>query len=188
MVLVQSILEMVLPALHLPSHVRIGSIKMVLKIIHFTVSFFFFFIFKRIHSSKKIIQGWTTNPSERTIVAFSSVSTIQVRLPAGDDRTSVVNIIGIIRDGLDCITEMNLSSVVVSSDSEEITNFVVSIQSTKTNDPIVQTLSSGNQNLIGQVITSVSLEFNKINNQTIENAVASKNNRFSIYVFSSFVY
>jgi len=83
---------------------------------------------------------------------------------------------------------MNLSSVVVSSDSEEITNFVVSIQSTKTNDPIVQTLSSGNQNLIGQVITSVSLEFNKINNQTIENAVASKNNRFSIYVFSSFVY
>ena len=187
MVLVQSILEMVLPALHLPSHVRIGSIKMVLKIIHFTVSFFFFFIFKRIHS-KKIIQGWTTNPSERTIVAFSSVSTIQVRLPAGGDRTSVVNIIGIIRDGLDCITEMNLSSVVVSSDSEEITNFVVSIQSTKTNDPIVQTLSSGNQNLIGQVITSVSLEFNKINNQTIENAVASKNNRFSIYVFSSFVY
>ncbi len=35
-------------------------------------------------------------------------------------------------------------------------------------------LASGNQNTIGQVISSLSQEFNKINNQTVENAIASK--------------
>jgi len=173
MVPVRFIRSMVPLAPHLPFHVRIGPIKTVLKIIHFTVSLLFF-IFKLNH---KIIQGWTTNPAERTMLAFSSVPTIQVRLPAGNDQTTLLHIVAVIRDRLDCIAERNLSSVAVLSDSEGLANLVATFQNkknTKINNPILQTLSSGNQNLIGQIITSVSLEFNKINNQTIESAISSK--------------
>ncbi len=111
------------------------------------------------------------------MIAFSSVSTIQIRLPAGNDNTSLLNIIIYIRDTLDCVTEFNVSSVVVVSDSEQINNLVVSIQSSSsgiTNNPFIQILASGNQNTVNQVISSLSQDFNKINSQTVENAVASK--------------
>lgn len=112
------------------------------------------------------------------ILGFSSISKIQLRLPAGNDNNnSILNIIVSIRDTLDCITESTILSVTVISNMEEITNLVDDLQNTQnklTNNPLVQILSSGNQNTIGQVITLLSLEFNKINNQTIQNAVASK--------------
>ena len=43
-----------------------------------------------------------------------------------------------------------------------------------TNNPIVQLLASGNQNTVGQVISSLSQEFNKKNTETMTNAVSSK--------------
>ena len=51
------------------------------------------------------------------IVAYSTVSTFQVRLPCGDDSTSLLHLIVHIRDQLDCITEFNLSSITVIPDS-----------------------------------------------------------------------
>ncbi len=111
------------------------------------------------------------------MIAFSSVSTVQLRLPAGNDNQSLVHIIGYIRDTLDCVTEFNISSVVVASDLEEINNLVNNLQKSSnelTNNPLIQLLASGNQNTIGQVISSLSQEFNKINNQSIGNAVSSK--------------
>jgi len=111
------------------------------------------------------------------MVAFSSVASIELRLPAGDDTSSLVHIIGYIRDTLDCVTEFNVSSVVVVTDSEGINNFVDILQTSSsrlTNNPLVQILASGNQNMVGQVISSLSQVFNKINNQTVENAVASE--------------
>ncbi len=113
------------------------------------------------------------------ILAFSSVSTIQLRLPAGTDNQSLIHIVGFIRDTLDCVTEFNLSSVTVVSDFTEITNLVNSLQNSSsriTTNLFVQMLASGNQNTIGQVISSLSQEFNKINNQTVENAIASEKN------------
>jgi hypothetical protein len=106
------------------------------------------------------------------MLAFSSISTIELRLYAGND-----NIVGYIRDTLDCVTEFNISLVSVVSDSKEITNLVNDLQNSSngtTNNPLIQILASGNQNTIGQVISSLSQEFNKINNQSVENAVASK--------------
>jgi hypothetical protein len=42
------------------------------------------------------------------------------------------------------------------------------------NNPIIQLLSSGNQNTVGQIMTSISQEFDKVNNQTTEKAISSK--------------
>lgn len=111
------------------------------------------------------------------MLAFSSLSTVEVRLPAGDDPTSRVHVVGFIRDILYCVAEVNLSSVVVTPDSEQIVDLITVLQNTggnPTTNPIVQVLSSGNQNAIGQVITSASRMLNEINEQAVETAVAGQ--------------
>ena len=104
---------------------------------------------------------WTSNPSKRTIIAYSSISQFQVRLPAGDEQTSELNLMILIRDQLDSITEYNLSSVYVQVDDESIQH------------PMIQLLLTGNQNTVGQVLTSLLQEFNKINEKNIRRAVSN---------------
>jgi len=43
-----------------------------------------------------------------------------------------------------------------------------------TTNPFIQLLASGNQNTVGQVLTSISQQFNKINSESLQNAVSSK--------------
>ncbi|CAF4173255.1 unnamed protein product, partial [Adineta steineri] len=122
------------------------------------------------------IYSWTNNLSEQTIIAYSLISTFQVRLPLGDDQTSLVHLTVYIRDTLDCITKFNLSSVTVISDSIGIMNLINDIQNASnqlTTNPIIQLLASGNQNIVGQVITSLSQQFNNINNENINQAVSN---------------
>jgi hypothetical protein len=110
------------------------------------------------------------------IIAFSSIETLKLRLPSGNDNTSLLYIYAYIRDTLDCVTELNLSSVVVISDLGQMNSLIDSLQNSNnaiTNNPLVQMLASGNQNTVGQVISSLSQEFNKVNSQTIANAVTS---------------
>jgi len=96
--------------------------------------------------------------SSKVMIAFSSVSTIEIRLPSGNDQRLIIQI----RDQLNCLTEYNLSSLVsVRSDFESIDN------------PIVNLLSSGNQNTISQVLISLSREFNKMNTENIQKAVSN---------------
>ncbi|CAF3980133.1 unnamed protein product [Rotaria sp. Silwood2] len=119
---------------------------------------------------------WTKDSSERLIIAFSPVSIFQVRLPAGDDQTSILNIVIYIRDILDCLTEMNMSSVSIVPDSTSITDLINNLQSSSNeieNNPIVQLLASGNQNIVGQIITSISQQFNKMNNESLDNAASN---------------
>ncbi len=103
------------------------------------------------------------------MIAFSAVSDFEVLLPAGDDETSLLNLIIHIRDTLDCITEVNLT-VNVTSDSIDL---IKNLQNS-TDNSMVQLLKGGNQNTVGQVITSSSQQFNKINSETIDTAVLSK--------------
>ena len=110
------------------------------------------------------------------MLAFTPVSLSQLRMPAGDGNTSSLNLIGFVRDTLDCVTEFNMSSIIVVPDSAGIASFVDAVQQSGagiTNNPLVQLLASGNQNTIGQVITSLSQEFNKMNSQHVANAVSS---------------
>jgi hypothetical protein len=111
------------------------------------------------------------------IIAFSLISNFQVRLPAGDDQTSLLNITVDIRDELDCITEYNMSSVTVTPDSTGINDLMNNIQSSSNainSNPIVRLLASGNQNTVGQILTSLSQQFNQMNNQNLDQAISSK--------------
>ncbi len=111
------------------------------------------------------------------IVAFSAVSIFQVRLPAGDDQTALLHLSVQIRDTLDCITEYNMSSIAVLPDLVGITDLISDMQSSSSaisTNPIFQLLASGNQNIVSQVITSLSQQFNKINSESLNTAVLGK--------------
>ena len=70
------------------------------------------------------------------MIAFSPVSDFQVRLPGGN----VLYLIIHIRDTLDCITEYNITSVNVTSDSSSISDLINTFQQSKdslTKNPVV---------------------------------------------------
>jgi hypothetical protein len=127
-----------------------------------------------------IILVWTTDRSNLLMIGFSSMSNFDVQLPAGDDNTSMVNLIVHIRDTFECVAEYNMSSVSVIPDIAGINNLINNLQvstSAVNNNPIVQLLAGENQNTVGQIITSLSQVFNKMNTQNLENAVSS--NKYS---------
>ncbi len=124
-----------------------------------------------------IILGYATDRSEEIIIAFSSISEFEVRLPSGNDNTSILNLFVQISDILDCITEYNMTSVIVTSDLLGINDLINTFENSPdslTTNPFIQLLASGNQNTVGQVLTSISQQFNKINSESLQNAVSSK--------------
>ncbi|CAF1683607.1 unnamed protein product, partial [Adineta ricciae] len=119
---------------------------------------------------------WTNN-SEKIIVAFSSDSIFQVRLPAIDNQTSILRLSVHIRDRFYCTTEYFLTEVQVRTDSMVISNLISQLQNSSTEittNPIVRLLASENQNIVGQVIISLSQDFNKVNKDLIGNVFSSK--------------
>ncbi|CAF4317797.1 unnamed protein product, partial [Adineta steineri] len=74
------------------------------------------------------LYGYTGDRSEQEIIGFSSVSYFDVRLPGGDDNTSLLHLFIVIRDRYDCKTEYNMSSVIVTIDTISIEDFVNTIQ------------------------------------------------------------
>ena len=111
------------------------------------------------------------------MISFSPLSTFQARLTVGNDQTSLLHLIIRIRDTLECVTELDITSVFVRPDSAAMNDLINSLQSSSsssTNNPIVQLLASGNQNTVGQVISSISQQFNKKNSESMNSAVSSK--------------
>ncbi|CAF1567400.1 unnamed protein product, partial [Adineta steineri] len=122
------------------------------------------------------LYAWTTDASQKLMIAYSSVSYFQVRLPSGDNETSLLNIVISIRDILDCVVEVNMSSVHVIVDYITTNDLLTSLQSSSsvlTNNLIVQLLSGGNQNIVGQIITAISQQFNQMNTENIDQAISS---------------
>ncbi|CAF1380176.1 unnamed protein product, partial [Rotaria sordida] len=122
------------------------------------------------------LYAWTTDISKRVMIAFSPVSNFQVRLPPGNNSTSLLNVVIYVRDVLNCITEVNMSSLSVIADSVGINDLINDLQSssdTITNNHIVQLLSSGNQNVVGQILTSLSQQFDQMNYEKLAKAISS---------------
>jgi len=121
--------------------------------------------------------AWTTDYSNQIIVGFTTQSTFQLLLPAGDDNNSLLNISVHIRDMLNGITEYNMQTIVVLPDSAGITTLIDVVQQPddETNsNPLVRLLAGGNQNTVGQILTSLSQVFNKASSETVESAVTSE--------------
>ena len=111
------------------------------------------------------------------ILAHTTESIIQLRLPASIDQISSFHPIVNIRDTFDFITELNLLSVTVLPDFSAISNFSNILQKSNSNpnsDPILQLLTSGDQNTVGQLVISISQVFNELNSQNMKIAVMSK--------------
>ncbi|CAF4274604.1 unnamed protein product, partial [Adineta steineri] len=82
---------------------------------------------------------------------------------------------------------LHISSVNIIADLATINDLIDKItnsSSTITNDPIVRLLSSGNQNVVGQIMTSLSQEFNQMNNDNLDKAISSGISAASILVSS----
>jgi hypothetical protein len=116
------------------------------------------------------------------MIAFSALLTFHIRLPAGDDLTNVLHLIIFIRDTLECIAQANISSISVVPDTAGIASLIKNFQTSSSEiiaNPIIQLLASENQNTVAQIITSLSQQFNKMNSESIENAVSSNNDFYS---------
>ncbi len=112
------------------------------------------------------------------MIGFTSLSTFHVRLSNGNNQNSLLNLHVHIRDKLDSIKEYNITTPVYIHDgSTEIENLFNSFKESKNdlgNNSFVHELLIGNQNVIGQIINSISQQFNKMNIQNLDNAVSSK--------------
>ena len=121
--------------------------------------------------------GWTSNRSDQWILAFTTLSTIEVRLPVADENTSLINITVYIRDMFDCAAEYDIGPVLVVPDSPEIIKLIDILQD-RNNDvvtnPIIDLLTNSNEITIGQILISLAHELNRMNTQTIETMIASK--------------
>jgi len=121
--------------------------------------------------------AWTTDNSNQMILGFTTQSTFQLRLPAGDDNNSLLNMSVRVRDTLDCVTGYNVQTIMVMPDSTGIATLIDVVQQPgdeANSNPLVQLLASGNQNTVGQVLTSLSQVFATTSSQNVASAVASE--------------
>ena len=110
------------------------------------------------------------------MLAFSSASDFSIRLPSPDASQTRLHLLVTVRDTLDCVTSVNLSTVTVTVDVASISQLVDQISSSPsalTSNPLVRLLSSGNQNTVAQLITSLSQHFNHIDEQNVADALSS---------------
>ena len=123
------------------------------------------------------LSSFTVDAPEQMMIAFSSVSDFTVRLPSLDSNQTQLNLLMTIRDTLDCVVSVNLSSVNVTVDVSSISQLIDQLSTltdASTTSSFSRLLSSGNQNTVAQLVGSISQYFNKIDSQSIGDAVSSK--------------
>jgi hypothetical protein len=121
--------------------------------------------------------AWTTDYSNQMILGFTTQSSFELRLPTGDDNNSLLNVSIRIRDMLDCFTEYNMQTIMVLPDSSGITALIDVVQQPgdeTNNNPLVKLIASGNQNTVGQILTSFSQVLTKTSSENVKSAVASE--------------
>jgi hypothetical protein len=110
------------------------------------------------------------------MIAFSATPTFQVYLPAGEGPQSMLTLSVSIRDQLECVQVWPLSPFTVQSDRAILDALMSDVQSSSSS-PFVQLLSSGNQNSVTQVITSVAQQINQVDDEQREQVVSRKSTR-----------
>ena len=132
--------------------------------------------------------GWSTNPTDRVMLAFSIESDIQLLLPAVDGNGSTLNLVVSVRDRYDCVTEVDFASVTVDEDVTLINQFVDYVQTH--NDTSVKSffagqLSSDNQNRRSQAAVTLSQHFTLASLQAVQTAVTQGGIRATEIAISS---
>jgi hypothetical protein len=112
------------------------------------------------------------------MLAYTTLTSFQVRMPIGDVNSTLLQIVVRVRDIYDCTTEFNLSSISVVSDTNYIMSLMTAVTTSDdnnqlTSNPLVNTLYGGNQNDVCQVLTSVSQVLNNFAQQNLQLAINS---------------
>ena len=129
--------------------------------------------------------AWSTNRSFRTLIAYSSVSTFEVYLPADGDS---LDLLIEIRDQRDCFTEWtNLSSITIRTDSTVLDDLMENlVNGSRTSNFFIELLTRGTQNQVGQLINSLSRQLTKMDEDNLQMAISSQFNCCSIFIELSF--
>ena len=105
------------------------------------------------------------------------IPVFDVYLSADSENETTLMLMISIRDPYDCMTQLNISSVMIQVDQEQIETFMETVQNTdnmiKTNS-VIKILESHNQNGIAQITRLVSDSLNRMNLDNVEDAVARK--------------
>ena len=127
---------------------------------------------------RSMLEVWTSDASQRSMVAYTPSPRSQLRLPTGNEETSSVRVTVQIRDTLNCITEYNLNPTIVVPDTSAINSLVDVLQTATAtainNNTIIQLLAGGNPNTVAQIMTSISQVFNEMNTRSVQWAASSK--------------
>jgi hypothetical protein len=92
-----------------------------------------------------------------------------------------------IRDTFDSVREFNMSSIIVVPDTQviiELLNMLQNPTDTLAIKSFVQLLISENQNIVAQIITSISQQLNQMSSESIENAASQGIPLTNVYVTS----
>ena len=121
--------------------------------------------------------------SRGSMIAFSSVSEFEVNLPSSDDlRLSIL-----VRDQRDCLTEWtNLSRLIVKVETNAFDDLLQSPKGFSPSNPFLQVLSIPNQNRVGQILSSLSQQINRANQDNLQKAVSSLSSS-SFFFFDLFL-
>lgn len=116
--------------------------------------------------------------NENSLIGYAAVPYFRLRLPAGRNNRSSVELFVQIRDELNGVTNFHLDSVVVIADRFEVTRLIELIEEKRfefiNTNPTIKSLASGNPNVVGQILTSICRVFNQIHRENIDEAVSSE--------------
>ena len=107
------------------------------------------------------------------MIAFSPVSSFEVYLPVGEGPSSSLQLLIYIRDSRDCLTEWNLTSIIVQPERNAFVDLLYSSPGSLSN-PFVRLVSTSNQNRVGQVLSSVSQQLNQVDDDNLQQAISSQ--------------
>ena len=116
------------------------------------------------------------------MLASAMVAHFELRLPPGDNETSLLNMCVDIRDTRNSIVRYPLPTITITSNEDTVNEKVDQLQTPLHNasdiNDILGLIINGGQFSLEQVLISLSQVINTINEHDIENAIQSKSTFF----------
>lgn len=123
--------------------------------------------------------GWTQTDPTPILLATTVGTDTELRLPAGDPRTSILILSVHVRDTLNGVTEEHVANVTVYRNTSEVVQLVELVQNGTINTvnqttEVFQQLVHPDLNLQGQLFTSFSQLIKEIGNDCVHQAVKGR--------------
>jgi hypothetical protein len=124
------------------------------------------------------VSAWTSDRSNRLMIGYTTLDSFEIRMPVNDLNVSLIQLMVYVRDQYDCTTEFDLPSISIVPDINNIISLITIVESSDysgeiSSNPLIETLYSGNQNDICQVLTSAGQILNTLAEQNLQLAINS---------------